>query len=107
MVLEERRLWPEDGLPLGCFKPKCNNCQVMATCQSGTKGQRCATCKMPVQHSSSNCSRARLCEACVEGSNRCSCVQRKFCGPCSARRGKSCGDCEILPPRCSSTGKSP
>ena len=39
MVLEERGLWPEDGLPLECFKPKCNNCQVMATCQSYTKGQ--------------------------------------------------------------------
>lgn len=46
-VLEERSLWPAEGLNLECSKLKCFNCQVIADCQICVKGHKCDLCKAP------------------------------------------------------------
>lgn len=56
-VLDERNLWPANGLNLECSKPKCFNCQVIADCQVCVKKHKCDLCKVPKQHSSHNCSK--------------------------------------------------
>ena len=64
-VLEERQLWPQQGLKLECSKPKCFNCEVMANCKICIKGHKCDTCKAPKNHSFTICSKARKCDACA------------------------------------------
>jgi len=103
-VLEERGLWPDGGLNLECPKPKCDNCQIMAACRSCVKKQTCDSCKEPIQHSSLECSKARRCDACTARARRCTCIPRTSCDICAMKKGK-CGDCEVLPPRCTSSGK--
>lgn len=100
-VLEDRGLWPAQGLPVECPRVQCALCQAMNDCQSCVKGQRCEPCKLAVTDSSADCSKSRLCDACAARSRQCSCRQKQYCDPCAARRAKKCGDCEMLPPRCS------
>lgn len=58
-VLEEQKLWPQQVLKLECPKPKCFNCEVMASCKICIKGHKCDTCKAPKNHISNNCSKAK------------------------------------------------
>ncbi len=39
-VLIERRLWPQDGVPLDCEKPKYTNCQTLTTCRICVQGRK-------------------------------------------------------------------
>lgn len=103
-VLEERNLWPAEGLNLECSRPKCFNCQAIADCQLCVKGRKCDLCKAPRQHSSHNCSKNRRCDACVHRDEQCQCVPKKHCLTCSAKKGK-CADCQDLPPKCSTNCK--
>lgn len=103
-VLEERNLWPQEGLNLECPRPKCFNCQVAFECKMCIKGIRCDSCKSPKQHSSTPCSKARKCDACVRRSQACKCTYKQYCARCSGRKGK-CADCEELPPKCGSNSK--
>ncbi|KAI0993286.1 hypothetical protein K3495_g14898 [Podosphaera aphanis] len=102
IVLQERGLWPESGLPLECPKPMCTNFQGLVNCQSCITGRKCELCKQPISHSSPHCSRSRRCDACTERSNRSAYVPKKLCELCLAHRASRCGDREALPPRCSS-----
>ena len=102
-ILEERGIWPEKGLKLSCLKPKCFNCQVAAECKICVKGHKCETCKVPKVCSSLNCSKNRRCDACTHREEICQCVSKKYCVICTGRKGK-CGDCEDLPPKCTTNG---
>lgn len=102
-VLEERQIWPVGGRKLSCPKPKCFNCQVAADCKICVKGHKCDTCKTPKDCSSTNCSKNRRCDACVHREEICQCVTKKYCATCSVKKGK-CGDCEDLPPKCTTDG---
>ena len=103
-VLEERGLWPEEGLNLECPKPKCLNCQQVAECKVCVKGHKCDLCKVPRQHSGSiSCSKSRRCDACVSREERFQCVAKSYCSSCLTRK-KKCGDCEQLPLKCISEG---
>ena len=103
-VLEERRLWPEQGLNLECPKQKCFNCQVMADCRTCIKRQRCDSCKEPKQHSSAHCSKTRLCDACAMKAMSCRCIPKQLCATCISKRGK-CGTCEEMPPKCTTNSE--
>lgn len=105
-VLEERNLWPSGGLNLECPKPRCQGCQAAPECEICIKGHRCDLCKAPRQHSSTNCSKNRRCDACVQREEQCQCVAKKYCDSCSIQKGK-CGNCEELPPKCTADGKYP
>ena len=104
-ILEEKGLWPAKGLNLSCPKPKCFNCQVSAECKICVKGHKCDTCKGPRQCSSINCSKNRRCDACVHREEICQCVSKKYCAMCVGKKGK-CGDCEDLPPKCTTNGNN-
>jgi hypothetical protein len=104
-VLEERSLWPDEGLNLECLKPRCFTCQMIADCRVCTKGKKCDSCKKSKEHSSTKCSKARLCDACVERAAQCQCILKKVCENCSVKKGK-CLDCEELPPKCTTNRMS-
>lgn len=44
MILEERSLWPAEGLNLICPTPGCPACQLMTKCKACIKRSRCASC---------------------------------------------------------------
>jgi hypothetical protein len=103
-VLQERGLWPNNGLRLECPRPKCDSCHDMANCHMCIKGTRCDSCMKSKQHSG-NCSTRRQCDACVRRKERCQCVRKEYCPRCSERRGGKCATCEDLPPRCFRNGR--
>lgn len=80
-VLEERKLWPQQGLKLECLKPKCFNCEVMANCKICIKSHKCETCKAPKNYSSINCSKAQKCDSCAYWESICQCVTKKIVHP--------------------------
>lgn len=98
-VLEERNLWPIGGLNLECPKPKCFNCELCI------RGHKCDSCKTPKNHSAP-CSKSRKCDSYgyQEQEVICQCVSKKYCVTCELKKGK-CGDCEVLPPKCTTQSK--
>lgn len=104
-VLEERNLWPSEGLKLNCDKPKCSNCQAISNCRLCVKGKRCESCIQPKIHSG-KCDKSRICDECVRRKDCRSCTLKTYCIRCKEHRSqKSCLDCERMPPKCSSSGK--
>ena len=104
-VLEERGLWLAKKLNLSCPKPKRFKCQVSTDCKVCIKGHKCDTCKVPRQCSSSNCSKSRRYNAYVHRKEICQCVSKKYCAVCTVWKGKF-GDCEDLPPKCTTDGNN-
>lgn len=104
-VLEERGLWPAQGLNLECPKSVCPNCEARSHCTSCVKGTRCDTCKTPKAHTGTiPCTTNRKCDGCMERERQCTCISKKYCERCTSQKGK-CGDCEELPPKCTSDCK--
>ena len=102
-VLEERRVWPAEGLNLECPAPRCEPCSELANCTNCIRGKRCDTCKAVIVHSGQyKCTPKRRCDNCVHRKNICSCVQKQTCNPCQERAKRGCTDCDALPPKCSS-----
>lgn len=101
-ILEEQGLWPTQGLNLECPKSVCPNCEIRTNCTACKKGSRCESCKVPKSHTGTIlCTTNRKCDGCVEREARCRCIAKTYCERCLDQRGK-CGDCEELPPRCTS-----
>lgn len=106
-VLEERNLWSTKGLKLTCPSPKCFDCQLAAECKLCVNETRCEGCRNPKEHSGiAECTSQRKCDACVLRQIQCQCIPKKYCLRCEKQKGK-CGDCEELPPKCSSNGNIP
>lgn len=57
-ILEEKKLWPQKGLKLECFKPKCFNCKIMANCKICVKNYQYNICKPPKNHGFFHCFKA-------------------------------------------------
>jgi hypothetical protein len=98
-VLEERELWPNEGMILECPKPRCESCSKK--CKDCTKGTRCESCKERKVHSSS-CTPKRSCDNCERRKQRCRCVQKQICALCKRKRKEECAQCQSLPPKCDS-----
>ena len=103
-ILQERGLWSQGGLNLECPKPKCFIYEVAANCKTCVKGHRCESCKAPKNHSSTDCSKTRKCDAFAHRETICQYVSKKYCTTCTAKKGK-CANCEELPPKCTSNSK--
>jgi hypothetical protein len=102
-VLQERGLWPEQGLLLQCDRPKCSDCTTAENCKVCVKGTRCNSCREAKQHSNNSCKPNRKCDGCVARKERCTCIKKKKCPRCQAiRAAGKCEACELLPPRCTS-----
>ena len=106
-VLEERKLWPSNGLLLECPKQRCSKepCQNSLKCKVCVKGSRCQSCKEKKVHSGA-CTPKRICDNCYRRKQRCGCVQKKACDPCKKRQTEGCKDCDSLPPKCNSESQS-
>jgi len=98
-VLEERDLWPKEGLILECSQPRCSDCSDTQKCKNCTKGTRCEGCKTPKVHSS-KCTSKRTCDNCELRKQNCRCTQKQLCVRCDRRRKGGCKECESLPPKC-------
>jgi hypothetical protein len=106
-VLEERKLWPSNGLLLECPKQRCSKepCQNSLKCKVCVKGSRCQSCREKKVHSGA-CTPKRICNNCYRRKQRCGCVQKKACDPCKKRQTEGCKDCDSLPPKCNSESQS-
>jgi hypothetical protein len=102
-VLEERKLWPTEGLNLECPTPRCESCSGSANCRNCTKGTRCDTCRATIVHSGQyKCTSKHRCDNCVHRKMICKCVPKQVCSFCKERVKRGCKDCDLLPPKCTS-----
>lgn len=103
-VLEEKNLWPIKGLKLACPSSKCLDCQTAAEYKYCVKRTRCEGYKNLKEHSRiAECTSQQKCDTCVLCQIQCQCISKKYCSRYIKQKGK-CGDCEELPPKCSSNG---
>jgi hypothetical protein len=100
-VVQERGLWPNQGLRLQCDRSKCLECASAENCKLCVTGTRCNSCREDKVHTSNSCKPNRKCDGCVARKQRCTCVKKQKCPRCRAipPAGK-CDACELLPPRC-------
>lgn len=102
-VLEERKLWPSNGMILECPRKKCSKerCQNLLKCKGCIKGSRCESCKEKKVHSGT-CTPKRICDNCHGRKERCRCVPKQTCAPCRTRLREGCKDCDSLSSKCTS-----
>ena len=104
--MEERNLWPSEGLNLECLKPKCFNYQVVVECKICVKKHKYELYKIPRQHSRiTTCIKNRRYDTYTHKEENCQCIRKKYCTTCTIKKRK-CADCKELPPKCTTNNNS-
>lgn len=79
-VLEERNLWPSEGLNLECLKPKSFNCQIAAEYKICVKEHKFDICKVLREYiGTATYTKNYRCDTCAHKKENCQCVVKKYC----------------------------